>query len=143
MFAALGVGTAQVATNVDTPSDVVEPEVLVSAALIGAGFGVEVTPGFTRYAVIGETQGRVEKYAKAIDGETMPDYSGMGLDDDQLMEMNRDWINDKMDSGYIIIDIGPNPEKLGYPEPTGPWYLMELREIEERAYSWWYPIWRR
>jgi RHS repeat-associated protein len=141
MFAALGVGTAAVATNVDTPNDQIDPVALISAGLIGLGSGVEVAPAFSRYAIIGETQGRVEEYAAKYGGETMPNLSKKGLTQEELKMENTVWINQKMDQGYTIIDIGRDPNKLN--KPTGEFYQLELNALTARGYSKWIPDFQR
>jgi RHS repeat-associated protein len=55
--------------------------------------------------------------------------------------LNR-WIEDKMARGYTIIDIGPNPNKIGYPVPTGEFYILELDSLNRAGYSKWIPLWR-
>ncbi len=51
------------------------------------------------------------------------------------MEDNRQWINDKMDQDYEIVDIGPAPGRANYPEATSEFYKMELGEIQAREYE--------
>lgn len=40
-----------------------------------------------------------------------------------------------MDEGYQIYDIGPAKGYANYPNPTSPFYKMELSEIAYRAYA--------
>ena len=51
------------------------------------------------------------------------------------MENNRQWIRDRMDEGCRILDCGPAPGRTNYPNPTSPYYQMELDEIFKRGYT--------
>ena len=51
------------------------------------------------------------------------------LHEAESIEDNRKWINDRMDEGCQIIDIGP----VGN-QPQSKWYKMELEEIKRRGY---------
>ncbi|MEW5747564.1 MAG: RHS repeat-associated core domain-containing protein [Candidatus Thermoplasmatota archaeon] len=85
-----------------------------------------------RVAVIGETQARVDAAAAKYGGETMPK-----LPPGNRMAENRAWINSKMDEGYIIVDIGLDPNKAR----RGSYYAMELHEIlVSRNYQRYYPV---
>jgi hypothetical protein len=85
-----------------------------------------------RVAVIGETQARVDAYAARYGGETMPK-----LTPGNRMAQNRAWINAKMDEGYVIVDVGMDPNR---PE-RGAYYAMELHEIlVSRNYQRYYPV---
>ena len=53
----------------------------------------------------------------------------------QWMENNRKWINDRMDEGCSILDCGPAPGRANFPNPTSPYYQMELDEIAKRGYA--------
>lgn len=52
----------------------------------------------------------------------------------EWMENNRKWINQQMDDSRHIIDIGPEPGRPGFPEPTSRYFDMERREILRRQY---------
>ncbi len=52
----------------------------------------------------------------------------------QWMENNRRWINQQMDDSRHIIDIGPEPGRPRFPEPTSRYYEMERGEILRRDY---------
>ena len=83
--------------------------------------------------VIGEDmKGRVIPHAISIGAEF---YNPPEAPRELWMEQNRLWINDKMDRQYDIIDIGAAPGRTNYPEPTSPFYKMELGEIARRNYS--------
>lgn len=95
--------------------------------------GPRVAPG--RPVVIGENMA----------GRVVPDAQRMGADfyspprfdnPAQSMAHNRYWINEQMNQGRGIIDIGPAPGRAGFPEPTSPWYAMERAQIAERGYPW-------
>ncbi|MGH2358836.1 MAG: RHS repeat-associated core domain-containing protein, partial [Candidatus Limnocylindria bacterium] len=95
--------------------------------------GPRVAPG--RPVVIGEN----------MPGRVMPDAQRMGADfysppridnPAQSMAHNRYWINEQMNQGRGMIDVGPAPGRAGFPEPTSPWYAMERAQIAERGYPW-------
>jgi hypothetical protein len=78
-------------------------------------------------------------------GRVIPDAQRMGSDfysppridnPTQSMAHNRYWINEQMNQGRGIIDIGPAPGRARFPEPTSPWYGMERGQIAERGYPW-------
>jgi hypothetical protein len=52
----------------------------------------------------------------------------------QWMDNNRQWINDRMDEGCTIYNCGPAPGRSNYPDPTSPYFKMELDEIAKRNY---------
>ena len=52
------------------------------------------------------------------------------------MAHNRVWINEQMNQGRGIIDVGPAPGRANFPEPTSPWYAMERDQIAQRDYPW-------
>jgi hypothetical protein len=54
----------------------------------------------------------------------------------QALAHNRYWLNEQMNQGRGIIDIGPAPGRANYPEPTSPFYAMERSEIARRDYPW-------
>ncbi len=80
--------------------------------------------------VIGEgMEKRVIPFAESIGAEW---HMAAGSDRTLWMEHNRAWINEKMNSRDLIIDVGHDPSKGSY--PTSPFYIMELYEITQRAY---------
>ena len=71
-FGAIGVATAQVATNnSQTESDEIDLHGSGKRGLIWARYGWGVYPMYSRIAVIGETQERVDAYVAMYGGETM------------------------------------------------------------------------
>lgn len=83
--------------------------------------------------VIGEDmEGRVIPYAQATGhGWYVPDSN---LPPEEWMEANRQWINQKMNEGAQIINIGPSPNNPNYPDITSEYYRMERNEIAARGY---------
>ena len=53
---------------------------------------------------------------------------------EKWMENNQKWINEKMDQGCRILDCGAAPGRANYPNPTSPYYKMELEQINQRNY---------
>ena len=53
------------------------------------------------------------------------------------MEKSRLWINDMMDQGRVIKDLGPDPTKetSNYPDIISPYYRMVRAEIAARGYT--------
>jgi len=76
--------------------------------------------------------GRVIPTAEALGADV---YSPPGALPEQWMQNNRDWINQMMDEGCTILDCGAAPGRANYPNPTSPYYQMELDEILGRGYS--------
>jgi hypothetical protein len=56
--------------------------------------------------------------------------------DAQSLAHNRYWINEQMNQGKTLIDIGPAYGRPGYPGPSSPWYKMELDEVARRHYPY-------
>ena len=139
-FGAIGVATAQVATNRQTESDEIDLAVLASGGSFGLVYGWGVYPMYSRIAVIGETQERVDAYVAMYGGETMRKLP-MEMPKAQKEAENLAWINQKMDMGYVIIDIGPDPRKL-WPVATGDYYMLEVDALAKRGYWGWKPIWK-
>jgi RHS repeat-associated protein len=54
---------------------------------------------------------------------------------DQMMSHNRYWINEQMNQGRGIIDVGPAPGRANFPEVTSDFYAMERDEIMRRGYT--------
>jgi hypothetical protein len=57
--------------------------------------------------------------------------------EEEHMEKSRLWINDMMDQGRVIKDLGPNPKKetSNYPDIISPYYRMVRSEIAARGYT--------
>lgn len=48
----------------------------------------------------------------AFAGEAMPELSG--ISEKEMMSHNRAWINQQMDEGRTIVDLGPDPMRKYY-----------------------------
>jgi len=85
--------------------------------------------------VIGENMGRVIPYAESFGLEY---YRPVPAPESMWMANNRAWINEVMNQGKRIIDIGPSswPRERypKYPDPSSDFYIMELDEIGKRGY---------
>lgn len=57
--------------------------------------------------------------------------------EEEMMEQNRLWINEMMDQGRVIKDLGPDPKRhtSNYPDIISPYYRMVRSEIAERGYT--------
>ena len=62
-------------------------------------------------------------------------YKPVEASESQWLGNNKNWINDKMDAGYKIYDVGPAPGRAMYPEATSKFYRMEIEEIANRGYT--------
>jgi hypothetical protein len=51
-----------------------------------------------------------------------------------------DWINQQMDEGCTILDCGAAPGRANFPDPTSPYYQVELDQIQRRAYPYYQSI---
>ncbi|XZF16148.1 RHS repeat domain-containing protein [Chitinophagaceae bacterium MMS25-I14] len=89
--------------------------------------------------VIGEVQADVEKFAKTIGAETIMkdwpkaiNFRRYVPDKHEAISLgfNRKWINEKMDAGYMIYDIGSKGD-----QPNSKFYKMEIEEINKRDYK--------
>jgi len=80
--------------------------------------------------VFGEGADRVQEFAAKAGAQSYSTFVQGG----SLVRMaaNRAWINDVMDQGSIIIDIGRSPAATG---PLGRYYQPELEEIAARGYA--------
>lgn len=87
--------------------------------------------------VIGEGQDRVDAAAKKLGARTIRAEWPKALffkpyvkakHEAVSLEFNRKWINEKMDKGCTILDLGP----VGN---DSPFYKMEKEEVANRAYS--------
>lgn len=99
-------------------------------------FGANTAGGGPGKVVIGEGMERVRARATREGAET---YEPGWLPPAERMPRNRDWINQKMDEGCLIIDCGPAPGRTNFPDPTSPYYKMELEEIAKRGYDRYQP----
>ncbi|HKY16438.1 MAG TPA: DUF6531 domain-containing protein [Microthrixaceae bacterium] len=52
------------------------------------------------------------------------------------MAHNRYWINEQMNQGRNLIDVGPARGRPNYPEPSSPWYQMERDQVAARDYPY-------
>jgi hypothetical protein len=81
--------------------------------------------------VIGESQShRVIPFARSIGAEYFD--PPVIADPAEQLAWNQRWIRTKMDQGYSIIDIGPDP---GRPLDPSDFYAMEKSEIARRSYA--------
>jgi hypothetical protein len=86
-----------------------------------------------RSVAIGEDMtNRVEPFAKNIGADTYK--ADPTAPREMWMKNNRDWIRKQMDDGCTIYDCGPAPGRSNFPNPTSPYYQMELDEIGLRNY---------
>ena len=86
-----------------------------------------------RAIVVGEDmEGRVIPKAREMGADV---YDPPTAPESEWMENNRKWINDRMDEGCTIYDCGAAPGRANYPNPTSPYYQMELDEIAKRGYT--------
>ena len=77
-----------------------------------------------------------------MEGRVIPTAKSLGADyynppdspPSEWMENNRQWIHDQMHQGKTIYDAGAAPGRANFPEPTSPYYKMELGEIGNRGY---------
>lgn len=49
---------------------------------------------------------------------------------------NRYWINEMMNQGRGVVDIGAAPGRANFPAATSPWYAMEQDQVAQRAYQY-------
>jgi hypothetical protein len=52
------------------------------------------------------------------------------------MAHNRYWVNEMMNQGRGVIDIGSAAGRANFPEVTSPWFSMERAQVMQRGYSW-------
>ena len=82
-----------------------------------------------REAVQGEKQGiNAREILSEWPGKVFKPYIP-ALHDAESIDDNRKWLNERMDEGCQIIDIGPKGD-----QPESKWYKMELEEIKRRGY---------
>jgi hypothetical protein len=97
---------------------------------------VRVTSGFKARDMKGRVVPFAEKYGYEK-MERLPDT----LSEQEKLTLNRAWINERMDEGYTIIDLGPSPTYPNYPYITTDFYAIELAELAARNYAGWVPMW--
>jgi RHS repeat-associated protein len=98
----------------------------------GGGAGGGGAAGTPETIVIGEDMGgRVIPTAEARGANF---YNPPEAPPEQWMQNNKDWINQKMDEGCTILDCGAAPGRPNYPDPSSPYYQMELEQIRLRNY---------
>jgi RHS repeat-associated protein len=88
-----------------------------------------------RPVVIGEAmQARVIPAAQKLgaDWYQPPAFAN----DAQSLAHNRYWINEMMNQGRGIVDIGAAPGRANFPAATSPWYAMEQDQVAQRAYQY-------
>jgi hypothetical protein len=121
------VATVALGPEIDAPllADLGEEGGAMVAEDIGADAGENAI-------VIGEDmEGRVIPTAERLGADY---YDPPEAPPSEWMDKNREWINERMDEGCTIYDCGASPDQVGYPEPTSPYYRMELDEIAKRGY---------
>lgn len=95
--------------------------------------------GGRRSVAIGEDMtNRVEPFAKRIGADTYK--ADPTAPREMWMKNNRDWIRKQMDDGCTIYDCGPAPGRSNFPNPTSPYYQMELDEIGLRNYPFYFRV---
>jgi hypothetical protein len=93
-----------------------------------------------RSVAIGEDMtNRVEPFAEKIGADTY--HADPTAPREMWMKNNRDWIRKQMDDGCFIYDSGPAPGRSNFPNPTSPYYQMELEQIGLRNYPFFVRIW--
>ncbi|MDO1530470.1 RHS repeat-associated core domain-containing protein [Fulvimonas sp. R45] len=101
-------------------------EARAARAMCGAAEGSGKT------IVIGESM--ADRVIPAAEANGASYYNPPEAPPEQWMQNNRDWINQKMDEGCTILDCGAAPGRTNYPNPTSPYYQMELDQIMSRGY---------
>ena len=81
--------------------------------------------------VIGENMGMVMDHADNIGADYYGGLGRSGTEGEYLVD-NIAFINEKMDQGYTIIDIGPSPNYDNYPNITSIYYATEITHIANR-----------
>jgi hypothetical protein len=89
--------------------------------------------------------GRPVVLGESMAGRVIPAAQKLGADwyqpptfanDTQSLAHNRYWVNEMMNQGRGIIDIGAAPGRANFPGPTSPWYDMELTQVAQRSYPY-------
>ena len=130
-----GVGLARLGTRV---AGLVDFSGVAEAASEGLGEGAadaseRLAPRFARPqgpVVIGEgMQDRVIPFAETNGYDW---YRGArSMTDSEYMTHNQGWIRSQQALGRPIIDVGADPRRINYPNPTSRYYAMELREVSD------------
>src|SRR3990167_9184196 len=110
-----------------------EASALIKAGVLTLGMLSNAENDVVNSIVIGENMlDRVIPYAKQIGAEY---YTPAEAPEAEWMTNNQNWINKMMDLNYKIIDVGPEPGRVLYPQPTSDFYKMELDEVSKREYQ--------
>lgn len=112
------------------------PRFIVDANGVATDLGVRVSAD--RPVVIGEAmQARVIPAAQKLgaDWYQPPTFAN----DAQSLAHNRYWVNEMMNQGRGVIDIGAAPGRANWPNPTSPWFAMEQDQVIARAYEFYLP----
>ena len=80
--------------------------------------------------VIGENMKRVRQYADEIGGHAYRPWKNDPFDYDLAMKRNKRWINDMMDEGREIIDIGPDFARRRAGVAPSAFYNMERSQLK-------------
>jgi len=94
----------------------------------------------SKHVVVGENMDRVSSVADKYGYQTIPRFSE-GLTKQQRLLLNRAWINEVMNKGYIVVDIGPAKYYPNYPYISSEYYAVEEAELAGRNYSRWVQMW--
>jgi RHS repeat-associated protein len=106
---------------------------VVDSAGVATDLGSRLS--LARPIVIGENmEGRVIPAARALGADWY--QAPAGLNRAQSMAHNRYWVNEVMNEGRGVIDIGPASGRANFPEPTSDWFGMERDQIMQRGYSY-------
>lgn len=102
----------------------------VAAAKATTAAGIAV--GANIYVIGENALQRVVPFATAIGASTMPAVSGSAAFKDAA---TRYVVNQAMNAGKIIIDLGRDPARGSAGLRVGQYYLAELQEVAERGYT--------
>jgi RHS repeat-associated protein len=121
-------------TYVTNPNALADPLGLGPCSVIAGLIRSSASPN--KVVVIGRTMTRVKAAVKALQDEGInakwyQAWKNDPFDPDLAMSRNTRWINDKMDQGYTIVDIGPD---LSRSDPVGPFYGMESKAVSGAGY---------
>jgi hypothetical protein len=122
-------------TSVELPAPPTAPPSGARFVVDPAGVVTDLGPRPGPLVVMGEDMAnRVRPMGTSIHAEWYdpPPFSN----DAQSLAHNRYWINEQMNQGKTLIDIGPAYGRPGYPGPSSPWYKMELDEVARRHYPY-------
>lgn len=62
-------------------------------------------------------------------------YNPPQMPSSEWLAANIRWINDRMNHGYLILDVGAASGRPSYPNPSSPYYAAEIRQIHQRSYQ--------